>query len=77
MDETALASPLPVLLPCVRGLISADLGLRTAIGAAKFVHTPVVTACGHSMNVPVPLAVVDPHVSVPAPLGSVAGLMTA
>ena len=28
------------------------------------------------MSVPVPLAVVGPHVSVPAPVGSVAGLVT-
>ena len=42
VDETALAAPLPVLLPCVCGLVDADLGLWTAIGAATFGCAPVV-----------------------------------
>ena len=76
MDETALAAPLPVLLPCVRGLVSADISLRTAIGASRFVRALVVTARGHDVNVPVPLAVAGPHVSVPTSVGSVASLVT-
>ena len=69
MDETALATPLPVLPPCVRSLVDADLGLRTAIGTARF-------ARGHDMSVLVPLAVAGPHVSISTPVGTVTDLVT-
>ena len=76
MDETALAAPLPVLPPYVRGLVGADLGLRTAIGTARFARAPVVTARDHDGSVLVPVAVANPHVSVPAPVGIVTDLVT-
>ena len=69
MDETALDAPLLVLLPCVR-----DLSLRTAIGTARIALAPVVTALDHDGSVFVPLAVADPHVSVPTPVGIVIDL---
>ena len=53
VDKTALAAPLPALLPCVRGLVNADLGLRTASCATKFVR-------GHDVSVLGPLAIVSP-----------------
>ena len=71
MDETALATPLLVLPPCVRGLVGADLGLRTAIGTVR-----IALAHDHDGSVLVPLAVIDPHVSVPAPLGIACDLLT-
>ena len=66
VDETALATPLLVLPPCVCGLVGADLGLRTAIGTAR-----IALAHDHDGSVLVPLAIIDPHVSVPTPVGIV------
>ena len=56
------------------GLVGADLGLQTAIGTARFVRAPVVTARGNKVSVTVPLVVSGPRVSMPAPVESVAGL---
>ena len=82
VDETALDAPLLILPPCVRGLVGADLGLRTAISTARIALAPVVTTRDHNGSVLVPLAVADPHVSVPTPvrividLGIACGLLT-
>ena len=71
VDGTALAAPLPILPPCVCCLVDADLGLRATISAARFALAPVVTARNHDGSVLIPLAITDPHMSVPAPVGIV------
>ena len=43
----------------------------------RFALTPVVTARDHDGSVLVPLAVADPHLSVPTPVGIVTDLVTA
>ena len=78
VDGTALAAPLPILPPCVCCLVDTDLGLRATISAARFALAPVVTARNHDGSVLIPLAITDPHMSVPAPVGIVTarGLLT-
>ena len=74
---TALAALPPVLPPPARCHLGTARGLRTTPGPVDIAHAPAETARGLGESVRVPLAVVGPHVSTPAHVGTVPGPVTA